>query len=143
MSRGSRRALLASAAFALTLAAPAAAQQPTVKREPVKPITDVSGAATFNAYCTVCHGTSGKGDGPAAKALIKPPADLTQIAKRNGGKFSAATVRMTITGETTLAAHGTRDMPMWGPVLRSTEGDSTSTLRVRNLVAYLEALQEK
>jgi mono/diheme cytochrome c family protein len=143
MSRGFRLTLLASTAFTLTLAAPAAAQQATVKREPIKPIADVAGAATFNAYCTVCHGTSGKGDGPAARALTKPPADLTQIAKRNGGKFSALTVRMTITGETTLAAHGTRDMPMWGPVFRSTEGDSTSALRLRNLVEYLEALQQK
>jgi mono/diheme cytochrome c family protein len=141
MSRGFRLTVLAGAgAFALALAAPAAAQ--TVKREPIKPIGDVSGTATFRAYCTVCHGTSGRGDGPAAKALAKPPADLTQIAKRNGGKFPSSAVRMTITGETTMAAHGSRDMPMWGPVFRSTDG-SLVELRVRNVIAYLEAMQEK
>ena len=143
MSRAFRLALLASAAFALTLAAPAAAQQPTVKRAPIKPISDVSGAASFREYCTVCHGTSGKGDGPAAKALTKVPADLTQIAQRNGGKFPALSVQMSITGDTAVTAHGTRDMPIWGSVFHTVEGDSVAALRVRNLVAYLEALQAK
>lgn len=141
MSRTLRLTLLA-AAGALALAGPAAAQQ-SVKREPIKQIATVSGAASFKEYCTVCHGTSGTGDGPAAKALKTPPADLTQIAKRNGGKFPALAVRMAISGDTAVAAHGTRDMPMWGQVFHETEGDSTSTLRVKNLVDYLEALQAK
>jgi mono/diheme cytochrome c family protein len=86
MSRGFRLALLAAAG--LMLAAPAFAQT-TIKKEPIKPISDISGKASFNAYCTVCHGPSGKGDGPAAKALVKPPSDLTQITKNNNGKFPA------------------------------------------------------
>jgi mono/diheme cytochrome c family protein len=146
MAKGYRLApaLAALAAGAvLALAASTYAQEPTVKREAIRPIADVSGAATFSAYCTVCHGKSARGDGPAAKALTKAPADLTQIAKRNAGKFSAVGVRMTLTGETELAAHGTRDMPMWGPLFRSIEGDSTSALRLRNVVIYLEGLQEK
>jgi mono/diheme cytochrome c family protein len=141
MSRTFRLTLLAGGA-ALALATPSAAQQ-SVKRESIRPITEVAGAATFKEYCTVCHGTSGRGDGPAARALTTPPADLTQIAKKHGGKFSFANVRMTITGEATLAAHGTREMPMWGPVFRSAQGDPTTELRLRNLVAYLESLQEK
>ena len=141
MSRIIRVTLLAAGA-ALTLAAPAVAQ--TVKREPIQPINDVAGSATFREYCTVCHGTSGRGDGPAAKALAKPPADLTQIAKRQrDGKFPFLSVRMTITGDTAVAAHGTRDMPMWGPVFRSAQGDSTTELRLRNLVEYLESMQQK
>ena len=142
MSTRVRVAILVSAGLVLTLAAPLAAQQ-EVKRESIKAITDVSGPATFKEYCTVCHGTGGKGDGPAAKALIKPPADLTQIAKRNGGKFSALAVRMTITGDTTVAAHGTRDMPTWGPLFRTVENDSTTALRLRNVVEYIENMQEK
>ena len=141
MSRAFRLALLAAAGLALIAAAPAAPQ--TVKREAIKPITDISGAATFRAYCTVCHGVTGRGDGPAAQALTKPPADLTQIAKRNGGKFPAAGVRMTISGETVVAAHGTRDMPMWGPLFHAVEGDPTAVLRLRNLVEYLDGLQQK
>jgi len=141
MSRGIRLALLAAAALA-SIAAPAVAQQ-TVKHEPIKAINDVSGGATYREYCAVCHGTAGRGDGPAAAALAKAPADLTQIAKRGGGKFQPLAVRMTITGDTTVAAHGTRDMPIWGLLFHSVEGDSTTALRLRNVVEYLEALQAK
>ena len=44
-------------AAVLMIAAPAFAQA-TIKREPITPLADVSGAASFNAYCTVCHGPS-------------------------------------------------------------------------------------
>jgi putative copper export protein/mono/diheme cytochrome c family protein len=37
----------------------------------------VHGAHLFSANCTRCHGTDGRGDGPAAKSLPTPPADLT------------------------------------------------------------------
>jgi cytochrome c553 len=30
--------------------------------------------------CASCHGTTGRGDGPAAKSLRVPPADLTKLA---------------------------------------------------------------
>jgi len=139
MSRVIRLALLAAAG--LMLAAPTFAQT-TIKREPIKPISDVAGTATFNAYCTVCHGVSGKGDGPVAKALTKAPSDLTQLTKKNNGKFPATKIKMEITGDSTVAAHGTRDMPTWGPVFRSTEGVA-SELRLKNLVDYLESIQAK
>ena len=141
MSRGLRLTLLAAAG--VLIAMPVFAQQPPkIKKEPIKPITDVSGSATFNAYCTVCHGPSGKGDGPAAKALVKPPTDLTQLAANHEGKFPAASVRSAIVGENAPMAHGTRDMPMWGPVFKSSEG-ATADLRIKNLVDYIESLQGK
>jgi mono/diheme cytochrome c family protein len=142
MSRGIRLALLAAAG--LVLAVPVFAQdaKPTVKTGPITPITAVSGGATFNAYCTVCHGTLGQGDGPAAKALTKPPADLTQLTRKNNGKFPTMQVKTTIEGENSPMAHGTRDMPMWGPVFRSTEG-TISDLRVKNLVDYIQSIQAK
>jgi mono/diheme cytochrome c family protein len=140
MPRGFRLVLLAAAAMAL--ATPALAQSTTVKKEPIKPIADVAGAATFNAYCTACHGPAGRGDGPAAKALSKPPADLTQIARKHDGKFPSDAVRALIVGDTSPLAHGTRDMPMWGPVFRSTEGN-VAELRLKNLVDYLASIQGK
>jgi putative copper export protein/mono/diheme cytochrome c family protein len=35
------------------------------------------GAALYPIHCAACHGAEGKGDGPAAKSLPIPPADLT------------------------------------------------------------------
>jgi putative copper export protein/mono/diheme cytochrome c family protein len=37
----------------------------------------VHGAKLFATNCTACHGTDGRGDGPVAKSLPVPPADLT------------------------------------------------------------------
>jgi high-affinity iron transporter len=38
-------------------------------------------AAEFTARCAVCHGATGRGDGPGAKGLTPPPADLTDAAR--------------------------------------------------------------
>ena len=127
----------------VTLALAPGAGAQTIKHEPITPMSDVSGGASFKAYCTACHGIGGKGDGPAATALKTPPADLTQIAKRHEGKFPADAVRMTIIGDRSLPVHGSREMPMWGPVFRSVDGDPATQLRVRNLVEYLSSIQEK
>ena len=92
------------AVISLALASRAPAQT-TLKQDRITPLQEVSGSASYNAYCRVCHGVSGKGHGPAAKALKVPPADLTQIARRRGGTFSHVDVRVVITGETVIAGH--------------------------------------
>ena len=38
-------------------------------------------AADFATHCAVCHGATGHGDGPTAKGLTPPPADLTDGAR--------------------------------------------------------------
>jgi mono/diheme cytochrome c family protein len=129
------------AALVFTAGPRVAAQQ--VKKEPISAPTGVDGAATFRSYCAQCHGVAGRGDGPAAKALKVPPADLTQIAKRHNGQFPAGDVRSSISGDHSMPSHGTKDMPMWGPVFRSVESASVTELRVVNLVKYLEQLQQK
>ena len=118
-----------------------AAQQ--VKTEPIQAPSGVDGAGTFRAYCAQCHGITGRGDGPAAKALKTPPADLTLISKRHSGQFPSANVRGSIAGDLAMPAHGTREMPMWGPVFRSVENPSVTELRLSNLVKYLEQLQQR
>jgi high-affinity iron transporter len=49
--------------------------------EPVAPQGDGSalarGAAVFRTACASCHGESGRGDGPAARGMVPPPANLT------------------------------------------------------------------
>jgi mono/diheme cytochrome c family protein len=54
---------------------------------PITPVSAASGKEMFNSYCASCHGLSAKGDGPAAPAMNRKPADLTMLAKNNGGKY--------------------------------------------------------
>src|SRR5579872_7071818 len=90
----------------------------TIQHTTVKSTSPASGEEMFKTYCAVCHGTDGKGGGPAASALKVPPADLTQLSKKNGGKFPALKVMSAIRGEGDLPAHGTKEMPVWGSLFR-------------------------
>ena len=73
------------------------------------------GRHEYNSNCAVCHGTTGRGDGPyAADVGREGVADLTQLAKQNEGIFPSALVYETIDGRQFVKAHGTRDMPIWG-----------------------------
>ena len=117
--------------------------KPTIKRVPAQPIASVEGKDNFEAYCAVCHGKTAKGDGPAAPAMKTPVPDLTMIAKKNGGKFSAVAVKDMIKGaDREMPSHGSKDMPIWGPVFRSFTGDTNvAELRVNNLVNYIQSIQ--
>jgi putative copper resistance protein D len=46
--------------------------------EPYLTVSIDEGRRTFERHCTGCHGPGGLGDGPAAKGLPKPPANLTE-----------------------------------------------------------------
>lgn len=124
----------------------AAVGQPTINKVPASVRTSpVNAKESYSQYCAVCHGTSGKGDGPAAVALKKAPADLTQLARKNGGNFPDARISRYIAGEETVDAHGTRDMPVWGQIFHSIDAQNKTVddLRVYNLVNYLKSLQVK
>jgi mono/diheme cytochrome c family protein len=119
--------------------------QPQIKHVPIQATSASSGVEMFKTYCAACHGISGKGDGPAAPALKVPPADLTVLARNNGGKYPELKVSSVIRGQATLPAHGSREMPVWGTLFRSMsqghEGEVQQ--RVANLTKYVETLQEK
>jgi len=136
--------LMTISAFAVAQSAPA---QPatTVKHVPITNTPSDSGKAMFTSYCAVCHGNGGKGDGPAASAMKNPPADLTVLAQKNGGKYPSAHVASVIRGQATFASHGSADMPMWGPLFSSiSQGhDAQVQQRVANLAKYVETLQVK
>ncbi|MGA2457115.1 MAG: c-type cytochrome, partial [Terriglobales bacterium] len=71
----------------------------TIKHVPIQSTSPVSGKDMYTAYCAVCHGTDGKGGGPAASALKVPPNDLTLLSKNNGGKYPSMKVSSSIRNE--------------------------------------------
>jgi mono/diheme cytochrome c family protein len=103
---------------------------------------------TYLHYCSACHGQDGKGDGVVSGFMNPKPSDLTQLAKKAGGKFPFYEVVQIIDGRQTLHAHGDRDMPVWGPILRSEEGasdyaDAAARGKVVMITEYLASIQTK
>jgi mono/diheme cytochrome c family protein len=102
----------------------------------------LAGRDSFELYCAPCHGREGKGDGPVASALRARPTDLTEMARRNDGAFPREGAREFIVGSgRALPAHGTTEMPVWGPMFRAFESDTRARIRIDNLVQYLESIQ--
>jgi len=130
---------------ALAAAQQAPAQTPTVKHVPITSTPSNSGKDMYNSYCAVCHGTDGKGKGPAASAMKAPPTDLTALAAKNGGQYPSAHVSAVIRGQAALPSHGSADMPVWGPLFSSiSQGHEAQVQqRISNLVKYIESLQVK
>ena len=114
-----------------------------------------SPALDFRRYCAQCHGMNATGDGPVAPALKKKPANLTLLSKNNGGVFPEEEVRDFITGTKTSAAHGSREMPIWGDAFRlrtasqgggATQGSvgltqSQVNSKIDGLVNYVKSIQ--
>lgn len=105
------------------------------------------GKTYFVNYCSACHGLDGRGNGPVAISLRTPPADLTRIAQRRGGKFPDAEIAAHIDGRTPVKAHGSREMPVWGRRFgEKFGGDTMSEEFVRGhlliLIQYLKSIQE-
>ncbi len=131
-----------AAVAALSLAAAAATGQQTTETFS----GGTGGDSLYKTYCATCHGKSAKGDGPLSGQLRHAPPDLTGLAKRNGGKFDAASVHRMIDGRQPLKGHGGPDMPVWGDAFRrSSEGYSEKAVkeRIAALVAHLKALQQQ
>ena len=116
--------------------------------------TDVGKQEYLNS-CVSCHGEDGKGFGPVAGFLKQKAADLTVIAKNSGGVFPFARVYDVIDGREAVAAHGPRDMQVWGNEYReegakasggyATPGELSSYARGRiiALIGYISTLQGK
>lgn len=140
----SHRSALACFTLAAALA-PLAISQVTIKKVPPTPTSPASGQEMFQTYCAVCHGKDGKGGGPAVPALKMAPPDLTSLGRLNQGKFPELRVFNAIKGDLEMAAHGSRDMPIWGDVLRSLSRghESDVQMRMTNLTKYIQSLQVK
>ena len=121
------------------------AQEKEIKRGPAPATSPASGKEMFASYCASCHGKDAKGDGPAASALKQAPADLTALAKKNGGKYPDARVASVLRGQASVAAHGNQEMPVWGPVFWAMSQGHPAEVqqRITNLNDYLKSLQQK
>ncbi len=106
------------------------------------------GEQLYLELCAVCHGESGKGNGPAASALKAAVPDLTSLAATNDGEFPRQAVEQAIAGESRVTSHGTIDMPIWGqafkdvrPDMKQFRRDALARQRIFNLTEYLATIQ--
>jgi mono/diheme cytochrome c family protein len=118
---------------------------PSIKITTVTPTSPTSGKDMYLQYCATCHGKAGKGDGPAAKALKMQPTDLTGLTSNNHGSFPDIRISRVIQGSDVFAAHGSREMPVWGEVFTRMDagGAASAKLRIDNLTEYIKSLQAK
>jgi mono/diheme cytochrome c family protein len=108
-------------------------------------IPSIDGPTLFMTYCAICHGQAADGRGPMARILKTPVPDLTKIAKRNGGVFPLERVENIIAGtESSGLGHGTRQMPVWGPLFSEITSDRDyGKVRLYNVAKYLESIQKQ
>jgi mono/diheme cytochrome c family protein len=102
--------------------------------------TPSAGERLYRRYCAACHGTEGRGDGPASAALSPRPPDLTRL------ESSEAELMRQIDGRRTIRAHGTAAMPVWGEVFEQSLIDEphrrrTALLQVQTLADYVRRLR--
>jgi mono/diheme cytochrome c family protein len=127
-------ALAAFAAFGLVAGRAGAQDEESIGR----------GRVTFRVYCHNCHGDEARGDGRLASLLKVKPSDLTQLARTNHGSFPVDKITKIIDGREEVAAHGDREMPVWGQIFMDKSGSADDVrTRLTQLVQYLESIQEK
>jgi mono/diheme cytochrome c family protein len=112
---------------------------------PVTKTSPTSGQQMYAGYCAPCHGVDGKGHGPVASALKNPPTDLTVLKKNNNGRYPDTHIVAVMQFGTDVQAHGSNEMPVWGPILgkMNTTNAQDKQLRISNLSRYIESIQAK
>ena len=127
-----------------------------------------SGQKLYMQYCASCHGTDGKGNGAQASTLNPKASDLTQLAKKNGGRFPFYETMLLISGRSATSqdqntdlpglpkadlpkAHGDPKMPVWGEVFNREELSKGTSLdlqmqatgKIMLITEYLQSIQAK
>ena len=141
---GCRRELTVGLASLALLLAPLLGQAAAEGRTRTAVFND--GRQEFQENCAACHGQDGTGKGELAAKLIKPPKDLTVMAKANGGEFPFWRVFDIVAGDTPVTGHETTQMPLYSQRMRSQElgsGFPPAHVRVLELTHYLESIQQK
>lgn len=112
------------------------------------------GKDEYDVSCAVCHGYTGKGNGPMMSQLVIRMPDLTLLAKNNNGVFPFDRVYQIIDGRQEVKSHGARDMPIWGQRFNRQSSvyfenyppqdtESAARSRILALTEYLYRLQVK
>ncbi len=139
-----RQVLMCAVMFSVVAFATTAAAQDQ-KAAHLPGSNPVSGARLYKQYCAVCHGVDLRGHGPVATELKTPPADLTTLAQRHGGKFPDSYVEEVLRSGVRTPAHGDSEMPIWGPLFASIRGTDSAlvNIRIANLAAYIKSMQAR
>ncbi|ETX14727.1 cytochrome C [Roseivivax halodurans JCM 10272] len=119
-------------------------------QEVTDPGSPEAGEDVYSVFCQSCHGAAGRGDGDFADLLSVQPADLTQLAARNGGEFPQVEVMRQIDGRARVEGHGVI-MPVFGPlfdlevaITKADSGQPIVTSRsIADLAAFIESIQEE
>ena len=133
---------LAAVALGLALAAGAA-----LASDNTPLYSTAVGKATYATYCSSCHGVDLRGKGEIAATLASKPTDLTRLATENEGVFPVERLMKTVDGRDDVAAHGSREMPVWGELFLWPESDTPERRaqverKIGELVAYIRQAQE-
>ncbi len=107
------------------------------------------GKNEYAVACAVCHGDSGKGNGPFSRLMNISVPSLTTLSAQNEGSFPFLEVFMTVDGRTQVEGHGA-PMPVWGERFSAAAADDFGPYgselvvrgRILSLVTYLESIQE-
>lgn len=136
---------LIAAAALLVLAAGYADQSRAKVVIPVDRTNPTDGKLMYASYCAPCHGVDGRGQGPAASALKVQPADLTVLTRNHHGKYPDTHVLAVLKFGADVPAHGSVEMPIWGPILSKVNNVNIQeqSLRIVNLTRFLESIQQK
>ncbi|MBS1803607.1 MAG: c-type cytochrome [Acidobacteria bacterium] len=137
------RNLLITAAAGLAVAGVGFANQSRIVIPATRTASN-NGQQMFTSYCAPCHGVDGKGRGPAGNAMSPKPTDLTQLMRKNHGKYPDTHVVSILEFGTERSAHGSAKMPVWGPILGTMNRANLQDkqLRISNLARYLETIQQ-
>ena len=135
---------LCAALLAAAFAANVTARQKASPATPPAVVESMYGPDLYRRYCAACHGREGRGDGPVASALKVPPPDLTGLAQRRNAAFPSLEVERIIRGGGALSAHGSDEMPVWGPIFLALDpSDARVRVRIAALVSHLASIQQK
>ncbi len=135
------------AAILATVVALAVAQQtpPTIKHVPITNASSNSGNEMFNSYCAVpWERWQGQWPGSLRNEDVAGRSDRSGAEQRRKVSSGARRGCDARTGATTRS-HGSKDMPVWGPLFSSlSQGQEAQVQqRISNLVSKIETLQTK